>query len=322
MDRIDGPVTEYPATTAEEFWDILSPQKHLFRSPSRTIFRGQARSTWNLVPSILREKPCSASQPAKPATKTHPVYDFLPFRSKPEQSENLIFAEIYALRIFAEYCDSAGLRIPGDSEEFRRSFLDPTTKLDSFVFHRQIWPSHEYFEIMALAQHYGLPTRLLDWTRSPYVAAYFAASGALDDASGQLSVWALNIENVKSKLEDVEVIPIPGSNNPNIAAQKGLFTLLRQKYTRGAPFEGTHCLNQYVESHDREALLKITLPVQEAPKIIDLCERYGATGATLYPDFYGAVRATRDSLKCWRKSEWTDGRDIRAQTLPAVKPPR
>jgi hypothetical protein len=305
---MDGALIEYRASTAEEFWDILSPQKHLFRSPSRTIFRGQASDAWELEPSVLRGH-------------THPVHAFLLLKSKPEQSEHLIFAEIHALRIFAGYCDSAGLRIPGDSQEFRRSFLDPTTKLDDFIFHRQIWPSHEYFEIMALAQHYGLPTRLLDWTRSPYVAAYFAASGALNDnANERLSVWALNVESTKPKLEDVEVIPIPGSNNPNIAAQNGLFTLLRQKYPRGAPFKGTHRLNRYVESHDPDALRKITLPVQEAPKIIDLCERCGVTGATLYPDFYGAARATRDSLICWSKSEWTDGRDIRTQTLPDVPP--
>lgn len=310
MDRIDGSLNEYRASTAEEFWDILSPQKYLFGPHNKTIFRGQANDAWELEPSILRDE-------------AHPVYAFLPFRSNREQSENLIFAEIHALRIFAGYCDSAGLRIPGDSGEFRRSFLDPTNKLDCFIFHRQIWPSHEYFEIMALAQHYSLPTRLLDWTRSSYVAAYFAASGALNDnAGGRLSVWALNIENIKPKLEDLEVIPVPGSNNPNIAAQNGLFTLLRQKYARGAPFEGTHRLNRYVESRDRDALLKLTLSVQEAPKILDLCERYGATGATLYPDFYGAARATRDSLDCWKKSEWTDGRDIRAQTLPAVGPTR
>jgi hypothetical protein len=311
MDRIDGALIEYRTSTAEEFWDILSPQKHLFGSHNKTIFRGQASDAWELEPAILR------------TANTHPVYAFLPFRSKPDHSENRIFAEIYALRIFAEYCDSAGLRIPSDSQEFRRSFLDPTTKLDGFIFHRQIWPSREYFEIMALAQHYALPTRLLDWTRSSYVAAYFAASGALnDEVSGRLSIWALNIQNIKPRLEDVEIIPIPGSNNPNIAAQDGLFTLLRQKYARGAPFEGTHCLNRYVQSHEREALRKITLPLQEAPKIIDLCERYGVTGATLYPDFYGAARATRDSLKCWGKSEWTDNRDIRAQTLPAVGPTR
>jgi hypothetical protein len=303
------PITEYPASAAEEFWEHLSPQRQLFRPNGRTIFRGQKCETHHLEPSILRKK-------------NHPIYSSVAFRSVPDISENRIFAEIHALATFARYCDSSGLRIPGDSAEFRRKYLDPTKVMDEFIFHKRIWPSEEYFQIMALAQHYRLPTRLLDWSRRSYVAAYFAAAEALRDdgikGSRRLAVWAFDQENMQLELKNVEVIPIPGSNNANIAAQSGLFTLLRQEYTLGKPFEGQHCLDDYVLSCGSRHLAKITLPVSEAPKVIDLCERYGVTAATLYPDFYGAARATLDVLSCWAKSEWTDGKDIRAQT-PSVQ---
>jgi hypothetical protein len=47
--------------------------------------------------------------------------------------------------------------------------------------------SLEWFSLM---QHYGAPTRLLDFTYSIYVAAYFA----LENAEGQCAVWAINMK--------------------------------------------------------------------------------------------------------------------------------
>ena len=158
------------------------------------------------------------------------------------------------------------------------------------------------------------------------VAAFFAASELVlkseNAKAARLAVWAFDTQELP---QDVDLIRVPSSGNPNIAAQRGIFTLLRQPYAPGQRFEGTHLLDEHLEKlvtvRGKQRLTKITLPQSECCKILDLCSKLGMTAATLHPDFYGAAKATTISLAVTSRCEISDCSDVKINKQSAHRSP-
>jgi hypothetical protein len=76
--------------------------------------------------------------------------------------------------------------------EFQEERILRIFKRKAHLFLNHIPPDDDDFQWLALMQHHGTPTRLIDFTWSPYVAAFFA----LEQATTNAAIWAVFPPNI------------------------------------------------------------------------------------------------------------------------------
>lgn len=121
----------------------------------------------------------------------------------------------------------------GQPSDERRMFRMFKERAPFFYSAATSFPKNDW-ESLFFAQHYGLPTRLLDWTRNPLVALYFAVAGEFE---GHSAVYVLKDQKPFEWRDHCECSPldckgydqfakvIPPSISERIVAQSGLFTI-------------------------------------------------------------------------------------------------
>jgi hypothetical protein len=96
----------------------------------------------------------------------------------------------------AEYTlETSLMRMGGRYDELERHLIRNFRK----YAHKDVVERDSFWNWLTLAQHHGLPTRLLDWTYSPFCALHFATVN-LEDAHLDGTVWKIDYHKVSALL--------------------------------------------------------------------------------------------------------------------------
>lgn len=153
-------------------------------------------------------------------------------------------------------------------------------------------------EWWSLGQHFSLATPLLDWTRSPYVACYFALQEVEQSSSGQRAVWAfshIGLRDIQINMPKnygvadewllaIELLEPLIDENGRLLSQSGLFT----RAPNGEDIEGF--IQKRIDLDGMHPVLfRIDIPEYQRETFLRHLETMNVHAGSLFPDIVGAA---------------------------------
>lgn len=333
-----------------EIFDLIQGRIDSFKDiREKCIFRGISNDDYKLEPSSLRNNESFLNKFI--ASTDMPMYkvdeEIIEENAIPKE-DYMEYGGEYYLRLNKEYTPPEGLEFDSSvlnqlqiRKELRvlMNFIDCADKSglktninqrlrelieNPRVLHLRHWPEEDFYDVIALAQHYGAPTRFLDWSYDYNVSIYFAVKDILnyndkdyEESNGVL--WAFNYKlfdtpfhrnnpNEKFKLRFYR--PAYYSNS-YLHAQSGLFTFIVnnliikddkslddliiddfKKNTEDNPnFERTHALTDNNIPKGEKIFYKFIIPPELKPKILKELYLNNYSEEFLFPGYQGVTKS-------------------------------